>query len=118
VAKILIVEDTGTVAEAMSALLRGAGHETRVTSGAMAALAEEDRFVPDAVLLDVRIPGAFELVRQLRERRGKSIRLVACTSFERERIERQHLLTVGFDAALGTPFFLADMNKALGDAAS
>jgi len=44
---------------------------------------------------------------------GESIRLIAWTAFGRDGVPGRHLLAVGFDAALGTPLFLADLEKAL-----
>jgi DNA-binding response OmpR family regulator len=114
VARILIVEDNHEVAHAIAALLRGSGHDAHVAMDATGALAEQERFDADAVLVDASLPGALDFVRSIRGDRGAAVRLIACTSFDRGTIDRRHFTNAGFDDVLGMPLFLADVEKALG----
>ena len=113
-ARILIIEDNHEVAHAIAELLRGKGHEVQVAQDAAGALAEQERFDPQAVLVDATLPGALGFVRSVRSGRGASVRLIACTSFDRGAIDRRHFTNAGFDEVLGMPLFLADVEKALG----
>ena len=67
--RILVVDDNADAAEATAALLRLDGHEVRVAGDGPAALREIDGFVPQAVLLDIGLPGmsGYEVCRRLRQ---------------------------------------------------
>jgi CheY-like chemotaxis protein len=55
--RVLIVEDERMLAEVFRDLLAGLGHNATVTSSAEAALERLANDPPDAILLDVRLPG-------------------------------------------------------------
>ena len=55
--RVLIVEDERMLAEVFRDLLAGLGHSATVTSSAEAALERLANDPPDAILLDVRLPG-------------------------------------------------------------
>ena len=69
--KVLIVEDDRPVAEVFSDFLRSQGHETLLAESAEAGLEILDRFHPDAMILDLYLPGmsGVEFLRLLRDRR-------------------------------------------------
>ena len=112
-AKILVVDDNREVAHAIADLLKGSGHDVALAANTGAGLAEEARFGPQAVLVDASLPDALTLVRSIRSRRGKTIRLIACTSFESGAIDRRHFIDAGFDGVLGAPLFFKDVQKVL-----
>ena len=66
--RILVVEDSGDVALALSLWLRSNGYEVQVARDGHAALAAADEFKPQAVILDVGLPGisGLEVARHLR----------------------------------------------------
>lgn len=69
--KVLVVEDEKPVAEVFSDFLRSQGHEALVAESAEAGLEMLDRFHPDAMIVDLYLPGmsGVELLRLLKDRR-------------------------------------------------
>ena len=69
--KVLIVEDERPVAEVFSDFLQSQGHQTLVAETAEAGLEILDRFHPDAMILDLYLPGMsdLELLRVIQARR-------------------------------------------------
>jgi len=66
---ILIVEDEATLAKNMRRYLRNAGFEVHVTDTGESAMAELERYKPDIVLLDYRLPDTDGLAYNLPYRR-------------------------------------------------
>jgi CheY-like chemotaxis protein len=68
--RILVVDDNPDSANTMGHLLALAGFEVQTCFDGPSALAAADRFVPDACVLDIAMPGmdGYELARRLRER--------------------------------------------------
>jgi PAS domain S-box-containing protein len=66
--RILVVEDNVDAAEMLAALLERWGYEVRIAFDGPQALRLAEGFVPDAVLLDIGLPGmdGFEVARKLR----------------------------------------------------
>jgi diguanylate cyclase (GGDEF)-like protein len=67
--RILVVEDSPTVARLVASKLEAAGYETTVAPDALTALASAQGDCPDLILCDVVMPGldGYELTRRLRE---------------------------------------------------
>lgn len=65
--KVLIVEDEAWLAEQQRMLLEKAGYEVEISPHAHAAILQIDTFKPDAIILDVLLPGgtAFALLHEL-----------------------------------------------------
>ena len=63
--KVLIVEDDLTLAELFSDFIRDEGHETLLAESAEAGIALVERFYPDAMIVDLGLPGmsGLELIR-------------------------------------------------------
>jgi CheY-like chemotaxis protein len=79
---VLVVDDDDAVARTLALLLQSWGHEVRVAHDGAEALQAVRVRPPDAVLLDVRLPGmdGFEVARRLRSEGGlEKARLVAIT---------------------------------------
>ncbi|HTU20094.1 MAG TPA: ATP-binding protein [Gemmataceae bacterium] len=103
--RVLVVEDHPEFAEGMAFLLRSWGHEVEVASDGPSALRAVQRTVPDAVFLDVGLPGmsGYEVARQLRQRTElERTLLVAVTGYGREE-DRRRAREVGFDEHLIKP---------------
>jgi len=81
--RVLVVDDAQDAAQALAGLLTLDGHATRVAHDAQEALRACEMVEPDCVLIDINLPGmdGLELARQLRERYGKGIVLVAVTGW-------------------------------------
>ncbi len=89
----------------MALLLRSWGHEVEVASDGPSALIAVQRVVPDAVFLDVGLPGmsGYEIAQQLRQRAElERTLLVAVTGYGREE-DRRRAREVGFDEHLIKP---------------
>ena len=69
---VLIVEDDHTAGALFGQILRGHGYGTRSAVDAESALAEIEDAVPDAILLDLRLPtiDGLELLRRMRAMAG------------------------------------------------
>ncbi|TFW01908.1 response regulator transcription factor [Oxalobacteraceae bacterium OM1] len=101
--RILLVEDTDDVAQAIVAKLRGIGHTVdRAADGAVAARMMDGDY--DLIILDVMLPriDGFTLLGRLREakRDTKVLMLTACGEID----ERVRALDMGADDYLMKPF--------------
>ena len=65
--KVLIVEDDSSLAELFSDFIRDEGHETLIAASAEAGVELLERFYPDAMIVDLHLPGmsGLELIRLL-----------------------------------------------------
>jgi diguanylate cyclase (GGDEF)-like protein len=80
--RILVVEDSPTVAQLVAAKLEGAGYQTQVVADGQAALNAALANPPDLILCDVVMPGldGFELTRMLRkDPRTTSVSIIMLT---------------------------------------
>ena len=75
--RILVVDDNRDSVITLAAVLRDEGHDVRAAYDGGQALAVAREFQPEAVLLDIAMPGAFsgwEVARQLRKASGDASR--------------------------------------------
>ena len=103
--RILIVDDSEDGAESLAMLLQCDGHETHKAHDGLAAIAAAERLRPDAVLLDIGLPGlnGYEVCRRIRrEPWGKDLLLVALTGWGQEE-DRHRSRDAGFDAHMVKP---------------
>ncbi len=107
--RVLVVDDYPDNAESMAMLLRLCGHMVATALDGAAALQAAQAAQPDAVLLDISMPGmnGCEVARQLRRMFGGNVRLIAITALGSEE-DRQRCLDAGFDLHLVKP---ADPNE-------
>ena len=103
--RILVVDDNQDAAESMRMLLRILGGEVRTANDGIAALDVAERFLPQAVLLDIGLPklDGLRVARHIRAQDwGRSMILVAVSGWCREE-DCQKTLEAGFDAHLAKP---------------
>jgi PAS domain S-box-containing protein len=103
--RVLIVDDNRDSADTLSTLLQVMGCEVDVAYDGEAALAAGARFKPDAVLLDLGMPGlnGFETCERMRrELWGRSICIVAVTGWGQDE-DRRRTKDAGFDAHMVKP---------------
>jgi PAS domain S-box-containing protein len=103
--RILIVDDSEDSAESLALLLQLGGHDTHKAHDGLAALEAAGRLRPDAVLLDIGLPGlnGYEVCSRIRkEPWGKETMLVALTGWGQEE-DRQRSKEAGFDAHMVKP---------------
>jgi signal transduction histidine kinase/DNA-binding response OmpR family regulator len=103
--KVLVVDDNIDAAESLALLLEAAGHQVRACNDGPSALEMADQFRPDAVLLDIGLPGmdGYEVARRMRGRPATSgALLVALTGYGQEEDQRR-AREAGFDHHLIKP---------------
>jgi PAS domain S-box-containing protein len=103
--RVLIVDDSEDGAESLAMLLEFGGHETHKAHDGIAALEAAERLRPDAVLLDIGLPGlnGYEVCRRIRQTPwGEPITLVALTGWGQDE-DRDRSREAGFDAHMVKP---------------
>jgi PAS domain S-box-containing protein len=113
--RVLVVDDNVDAAATLDMVLRSLGHESRVVNDGFAALAAVSEFRPDAVLLDIGMPGldGYEVARRLRAmQRGTELRIIAITGWGQE-ADRVKSRAAGFDVHLVKPVEPADLAQVL-----
>jgi PAS domain S-box-containing protein len=103
--RVLAVDDNPDALEAMATMLRNAGHAVEVAAAGEEAWEKACSWRPDAVLLDIGLPGidGYEVARRIRsERWGHDVLLVALTGWGRD-VDRARAQQAGFDAHVTKP---------------
>ncbi|MEI7784656.1 MAG: response regulator [Betaproteobacteria bacterium] len=97
--RILVVDDNADAAALLGQFLQSLGHEVRVLTDPLAALAAAQTFEPQVGLLDIAMPvmDGYELARRLMQLPGRAdLRLAAVTAFSQPS-DRQAAERVGFE---------------------
>ncbi len=109
--RVLVVDDNRDGADSLAQLLQAQGHDVRTAYDGASAIAEAGRFHPQAVLLDLGMPGldGLETARRLRAAQpAEPLLLVAVTGWGQER-DRRQTREAGFDGHLVKPVDLTDL---------
>lgn len=113
--KLLLAEDNVDTAMTLGMLLRKLGHTVEIVHDGPAALRAVDGNRPDAMLLDIGIPGldGYQVAQRLRQKpEYAAMRLIAMTGYgQEEDIERSR--KSGFDHHLVKPVSLATLQELL-----
>jgi two-component system, sensor histidine kinase len=102
---VLIADDNRDAADSLALLLQMSGYELHVCHGGREALALARRERPDALVLDIGMPGmsGYELARQIRaEEWGRNALLIAVTGWGQQE-DRERSRAAGFDHHLTKP---------------
>ena len=113
--RILLVDDNEDAAESLAMLLRHAGHEVHVAGDGEAGLEAAAALRPDAVLLDIGLPGisGLDVARRLRAQPwGEALLLVALTGWGQAE-DRQRSREAGFDEHFVKPVGRAELMSLL-----
>lgn len=105
---VLIVDDDRDNAEMLTLLLAAEGYEVHAVHDGLHALPAVERLLPDAVLLDLDLPGrdGFDVARKVRSLGvDREMLLVATTGWSR-REDRETAEVCGFDHFLAKPLDL------------
>lgn len=113
--RILVVDDNSDTALSLALLLQMEGNKTAVAHDGAMALAVGDRFLPDAVLLDIGLPGqsGYQVAAEIRKRGwGQRVLLIAVTGWGQEQ-DRKKSRDAGFDHHLVKPVDHAELSALL-----
>lgn len=107
-ASILIVEDSASIRVALTAALTDAGHVTLARPDGSRLEHDLHEFRPDAVLLDVMLPGSdgFALLDVIRRRSDAGVLMVTARDGIDDRLRG---LTEGADDYIAKPFEMAEL---------
>jgi signal transduction histidine kinase/ActR/RegA family two-component response regulator len=103
--KILVVDDNVDAADTLEALLDMDGFEVTTAYDGLAAVAAAASTLPDAVVMDIGMPGldGYEAAREIRlQPRGKDVVLIALTGWG-QATDKQRASHAGFDHHLVKP---------------
>ncbi|HEY0001800.1 MAG TPA: response regulator [Actinoplanes sp.] len=112
-AYLLVVDDDVDMLDLVVHRLRPTGHEVRSAVSAAVALALVEQFgMPDAVILDVAMPGTggFELLEQLRSRQPGLPALFLTVLWGADVVERVRAVNAGYAAK---PFSVGQLHASV-----
>ena len=112
---MLLVDDNVDAAQSMATLLELAGHTVRVVHNGSDALEAAAAEPPDAIVLDIGLPGmdGYEVARALRARSNlRRTKLIALSGFGRDE-DKQCAHEAGFDAHMIKPANLESLQEAI-----
>jgi signal transduction histidine kinase/CheY-like chemotaxis protein len=113
--RVLVVDDNTDTADTLATLLELEGHQVRLAHDGPTALAAAAAFRPDAVVLDLGLPGmdGFEVARRLRDRTGgNGLVLVAVSGYGQDE-DRKRARLAGFDHHLVKPAEIGTLRSLL-----
>jgi CheY-like chemotaxis protein len=114
--KVLVVEDNADSRELLCEVLELAGHRCRAADSSAAALTLVEQERPDAMIIDIGLPGidGFELARRIRDRADcADAYLIALTGYGQPS-DRESGQRAGFDAHLVKPVDVEELLGLLG----
>jgi len=115
--RVLVVDDNLDAAESLAMWLRLQGHEVQTVHDGLSVLPAVDAFRPQALLLDLALPGksGYQLAKELRsDPRWKKLVLAAVTGYGQDD-DRRRSRESGFDYHLVKPVEPAQMQQVLAD---
>jgi CheY-like chemotaxis protein/anti-sigma regulatory factor (Ser/Thr protein kinase) len=113
--RCLIVEDNADAARMLEVALTLEGHEIQVAFDGASAVARAAAFRPDALILDIGLPGmnGYEVARAIRQLPGLAdIVIVGVTGYG-QAADYEHSRRAGFDAHLVKPIEIETLLDAL-----
>lgn len=113
--KVLVIDDNPIIADTMGMLLEDIGHEFEAVHDGREALDAARNYRPDAILLDIGLPGmdGYEVCRALRQDHlFEHTTIIAQTGWGQEK-DKQLAKEAGFDFHLTKPVPLADLQRIL-----
>jgi signal transduction histidine kinase len=102
--RILVAEDIPDAAEMMKLMLETMGHDVRIATDGVQAVAIAKEFEPQIALLDIGMPrmDGYQAAQHIRDALGRRVFLVALTGWGQEQDERR-AYQAGFDRHLTKP---------------
>jgi PAS domain S-box-containing protein len=117
--RVLIIEDNDDARQMLRHLLDRAGHEVHEAAEGTDGLARALALAPDAVIVDIGLPGldGYTIARRLREAGPPGVLLVAVTGYGQDG-DRRRSREAGFDVHLTKPIDPNVLEALLGKAGS
>ena len=114
--RVLVVDDNRDVADTTATILRLSGCETHVAYDGRTGLDAVERLQPDAVLLDIGLPGldGYQVVERLRAQSAHRKTLVVAVSGYGQEEDRVRSKAAGFDFHVVKPIDPSVINGLLG----
>lgn len=109
--RILIVDDYPDTAESLARLLRSYGDEVQTAVDGLQGIALAEKFLPECVLLDIRMPNlnGYEAAKRIRQQPwGRDMVLIAFTAGS-QREDQRLCREAGFNAHLIKPVSPTDI---------
>lgn len=112
---VLVIDDNERVALATCRLLKVMGCKATSCCDALQSLVVAQQLQPDAVLLDISMPGmtGLELVARIRRRIDAPCKIIAVTGHTDPGMQRQ-CAKAGFDAFCPKPIDISQLESILG----
>ncbi len=113
--RIVVADDNADTAHSLSLLLEALGHEARIAHNGIQALGIAHEFQPDAMIIDIGMPGldGHDLARRVRaEEWGKNLLLIAASGWGQDE-DKQRSLEAGFNMHLVKPVELKTLEGLL-----
>jgi signal transduction histidine kinase len=113
--KILVVDDNVEVAQVAGWMLEELGHDYHLVHDGRDALRAAEDFGPDAILLDIGLPGmdGYAVCREFRKHEAfKTVPIIAQTGWGQER-DKALASDAGFDHHLVKPVAIEDLERLL-----
>jgi signal transduction histidine kinase len=114
--RILIVEDNADTRDLLKVLLEARGHAVDVAADGAEGVDRALRLAPDAMIVDIGLPGldGYAVARRLRAHFGASLLLVALTGYGQPE-DRRRALEAGFDVHCTKPVDAERLDRLLAD---
>lgn len=115
--RVLVVDDNVDSAVGLARLLARTGHQIELAHEGVSALVRAREQSPEAIVLDIGLPGmdGYEVARRLRrEPHGAAALLIAVTGYGQEE-DRLRALEAGFDHHLVKPVDIARLRKLISE---
>jgi CheY-like chemotaxis protein len=105
--RVLVVEDSDSVARMIQALVSARGYEVRTAASGARGLEEVLGWKPDVVLLDINLPGAYDGIEVCQKLRAdaatKDLPIIVITAMNDEEVKRR-AVDAGANAFYEKPF--------------
>jgi signal transduction histidine kinase len=111
---VLLIEDNDDAREALRIGLELSGHHVRVAADGASGIEQALQARPDAVVIDVGLPGldGYQVARTLRDKLGPELLLVALTGYG-QADDRRRAREAGFDVHLTKPTGIDELERVL-----
>ena len=118
--RILVVDDNRDAVDALAMMLKLNGNDVEAAYDGVSALGTAQSFQPDAVVLDIGLPGmdGYEVARRLRARPESAAMLIVAVTGYGHMEDRERAHAAGFDHHLVKPIESETLLKLLGGGSS